>query len=75
MTQNVKISGMTCKGCVSSVTDKLISLDEVKDVKIDLTQIYISNVKNVGGFKNIDIGKIDDCVAPKVHTFVGDEPG
>ena len=27
---------MTCKGCVSWVTDKLISLDEVQDVKIDL---------------------------------------
>ena len=36
MRQNLKISGMTCKGCVSSVTDKLISLDEVQDVKIDM---------------------------------------
>jgi copper chaperone CopZ len=36
MKQNVKISGMTCEGCVSSITEKLISLDEVQDVKIDL---------------------------------------
>jgi copper chaperone CopZ len=37
MRQNVKISGMTCQACVSSgVTEKLISLDEVEDVKIDL---------------------------------------
>ncbi|MEC9195559.1 MAG: heavy metal-associated domain-containing protein [Bacteroidota bacterium] len=36
MRQNIKISGMTCMGCVSSVRDKLIGLDEVQDVKIDL---------------------------------------
>ncbi|MGB2136903.1 MAG: heavy-metal-associated domain-containing protein, partial [Flavobacteriaceae bacterium] len=36
MKQNVKISGMTCEGCVSSITEKLISLDEVQDLKIDL---------------------------------------
>lgn len=36
MRQNVKISGMTCQACVSSVTEKLISLDEVEDIKIDL---------------------------------------
>ena len=38
MRQNVKISGMTCQACVSSVTEKLISLDEVKDLKIDLAE-------------------------------------
>ena len=38
MRQHVKISGMTCQACVSSVTEKLISLDEVKDLKIDLAQ-------------------------------------
>ncbi len=27
---------MTCQACVSSVTEKLISLDEVEDIKIDL---------------------------------------
>ena len=27
---------MTCEGCVTSVTEKLISLDEVEDLKIDL---------------------------------------
>ena len=36
MRQNVKISGMTCQACVSTVTGKLISLDEVEDIKIDL---------------------------------------
>ncbi|MGA0373929.1 MAG: heavy-metal-associated domain-containing protein [Flavobacteriaceae bacterium] len=36
MRQNVKISGMTCETCVSSVTEKLKSLDEVQDLKIDL---------------------------------------
>ena len=38
MRQNVKISGMTCQACVSSVTEKLTSLDEVKDLKIDLAK-------------------------------------
>ena len=38
MRQNVKISGMTCQACVSSVTEKLISLDEVQDLKIDLAE-------------------------------------
>ena len=38
MRQNVKISGMTCQACVSSVTEKLTSLDEVKDLKIDLAE-------------------------------------
>ena len=38
MRQNVKISGMTCQACVSLVTEKLISLDEVQDLKIDLAE-------------------------------------
>ena len=38
MRQNVKISGMTCQACVTSVTEKLISLDEVQDLKIDLAE-------------------------------------
>lgn len=38
MRQNVKISGMTCQACVSSITEKLISLDEVIDLKIDLAE-------------------------------------
>ena len=38
MKQKIKISGMTCKVCVSLVTDKLISLDEVSDVRIDLSR-------------------------------------
>ena len=29
---------MTCQACVSSVTEKLISLDEVQDLKIDLAE-------------------------------------
>ena len=36
MKQNIKISGMTCESCVTSVTEKLIRLDQVEDLKIDL---------------------------------------
>lgn len=36
MKQNIKISGMTCESCVTSVTEKLIGLDQVEDLKIDL---------------------------------------
>ena len=36
MRQTIKISGMTCEGCVTSVTEKLSSLDEVQSLNIDL---------------------------------------
>tara|TARA_S200000501_G_scaffold7126_1_gene6265 strand:+ start:3718 stop:4437 length:720 start_codon:yes stop_codon:yes gene_type:complete len=36
MKQIIKISGMTCEGCVTSVTEKLSSLDEVQSLNIDL---------------------------------------
>ena len=36
MKQKIKISGMTCESCVTSVTEKLIGLDQVEDLKIDL---------------------------------------
>ena len=52
--------------CVTSVTEKLISLDEVQDLKIDLAEGNVTLEVS----KNIDIRKIDCCVAPKVHTFV-----
>ena len=43
----LKISGMTCEGCKSSVEDKLSSLDGVDDVQVDLARgqavIYSKN--------------------------------
>ncbi len=47
MKSTLKISGMTCEGCRSSVTDKLGSLDGVDDVQVDLASgeavIYSKN--------------------------------
>ena len=47
MKSTLKISGMTCEGCRSSVKDKLGSLDGVDDVKVDLASgeavIYSKN--------------------------------
>ncbi|MEM7379797.1 MAG: heavy-metal-associated domain-containing protein [Bacteroidota bacterium] len=49
MKHTYTIEGMTCGGCVASVTDKLISLDGVEDVAIDLeqSQAVISMKKHI----------------------------
>lgn len=61
MKQNIKISGMTCKGCVSLVTEKLISLDEVKDLKIDLDN---GNVE-LEVLKTLTLEKLSVVLLPK----------
>tara|TARA_A100001015_G_scaffold110892_1_gene123121 strand:- start:4 stop:708 length:705 start_codon:yes stop_codon:yes gene_type:complete len=47
MKSTIKISGMTCNGCKSTVESKLSSLDGIYDVKVDLTNseaiIYSKN--------------------------------
>ena len=47
MKSTIKISGMTCNGCKSTVESKLSSLDGVYDVQVDLTKseaiIYSKN--------------------------------
>ena len=47
MKSTIKISGMTCNGCKSTVESKLGSLDGVYDVQVDLTKseaiIYSKN--------------------------------
>ena len=57
MIKTYHISGMTCQGCVASVTDNLTAIDEVEAVQINLekgeaeikmkTQIGLSNLKTV----------------------------
>lgn len=61
MKQNVKISGMTCKGCVSSVTEKLISLDEVQDLQIDLA----GGNAALEVTKTLSLEKLSDVLSPK----------
>lgn len=38
MKQNYRISGMTCQGCVTSVTQKLLAVDGVKTVDVNLEE-------------------------------------
>jgi copper chaperone CopZ len=61
MKQNIKISGMTCEGCVSSVTKKLMGLDEVQDLKIDLANGSV--VMDV--LKILSLEKITAILPPK----------
>ena len=61
MKQKIKISGMTCIGCVSSVNNKLINLDEVRDVKIDLAR---GNVE-LEVSKKLTLEKLTAVLLPK----------
>jgi len=45
-TLNVKINGMTCGGCVNSVTRALKSQSGVEDVKIDLASGMVAATYN-----------------------------
>ena len=66
MRQNVKISGMTCEGCVSSVTEKLISLDEVQDLKIDLARGNVTLEVS----KTLTLKKLTAVLLPKYTPFL-----
>ena len=70
MRQNVKISGMTCMGCASSVRDKLISLDEVQDVKIDLA---LGNVV-MEVSKTLTLEKLTTVLLPKYIPLLETNP-
>lgn len=61
MKQNIKISGMTCESCVSSVTEKLIALDEVKDLKIDLA----NGSAEMNVLKTLTLKKLSETLPPK----------
>lgn len=61
MKQNIKISGITCEGCVSSVSQKLLSLDEVLNLKIDL----VSGNTEMKVLNKLTLKKIIDVLPAK----------
>jgi copper chaperone CopZ len=65
MKSTIKISGMTCNGCKSTVESKLGSLDGVYDVQVDLTKseaiIYSKNP--------ISFSLISDCLPSKYNVI------
>ena len=65
MKSTIKISGMTCNGCKSTVESKLSSLDGVYDVQVDLTKseaiIYSKNP--------ISFSLISDCLPSKYNVI------
>ncbi len=68
MKSTLKISGMTCEGCRSSVTDKLGSLDGVDDVQVDLSRgqavIYSKNP--------VSLSLIKETLPPK-YSLINEE--
>ena len=82
MIKTYHISGMTCQGCVASVTANLTAIDEVEAVQINLekgeaeikmkTQIELSNLKAVLPEKYAIVKKEADFeqgfVKPKTNT-------
>mgnify|MGYP000312164401 CR=1 FL=1 len=61
MIQNIKISGMTCQGCVSSVSKKLTALEEVQNINIDLATGNVSlEVLNL-----LRLKKLNEILLPK----------
>ena len=66
MKQHLKISGMTCEGCVSSVTQKLFSLEEVQDVSITLATGDVElEVQS-----RLSLKKLTDALPPKYTPLV-----
>ena len=61
---------MTCMGCASSVRDKLISLDEVQDVKIDLA---LGNVV-MEVSKTLTLEKLTTVLLPKYIPLLETNP-
>ena len=65
MKSTIKISGMTCNGCKSTVESKLRLLDGVYDVQVDLTKseaiIYSKNP--------ISFSLISDCLPSKYNVI------
>ena len=65
MKSTIKISGLTCNGCKSTVESKLSLLDGVYDVQVDLTKseaiIYSKNP--------ISFSLISDCLPSKYNVI------
>ena len=61
---------MTCQACVSSVTEKLISLDEVKDIKIDLAGGNVAMQVS----KSLTLEKLSVVLLPKYIPSLEAQP-
>ena len=61
---------MTCKACVSSVTEKLISLDEVEHVKIDLVGGNVALQVS----KSLTLEKLSVVLLPKFIPSLETQP-
>jgi copper chaperone len=46
-TEILKVTGMTCGGCVSNVTRALVAIDGVHDVKVTLLAANVASEVNV----------------------------
>ena len=46
-TEVLKVTGMTCGGCVSTVTRALVAIDGVHDVKVTLSAGKVASEVNV----------------------------
>jgi copper chaperone len=46
-TETLKVTGMTCGGCVNNVTRALVAIDGVHDVKVTLSTGKVASEVNV----------------------------
>ena len=61
---------MTCQACVSGVTEKLISLDEVEDIKIDLAGGNVALEVS----KSLTLEKLSVVLLPKYIPSLETQP-
>lgn len=66
MTHSYKITGMTCNGCVSSVSSALEKIDGVKDVSIDLS----TGLAAVSMKKHIDTEAMQQKLSEKGNYII-----
>ena len=61
MNKSFKVSGMTCQGCVASVRDGLLQLEEVNEVSIDLASGEVEMELN----KNANLDVLQKAIPQK----------
>ena len=68
-TSNYSIYGMTCEGCVKSITDMLLSMDEIVSVEISLqARSATINHTNV-----LDLSRLNQIIAELGSYRIFDE--
>ncbi|OMH27739.1 heavy metal transporter [Tersicoccus phoenicis] len=70
MTTTVKISGMTCGHCVSSVTEELTALDGVENVSVDLVNGGVSTAR-ITTAAPVSESAISEAIAEAGYVMVG----